>query len=317
MFTVGVDVGGSKIEAALVDDQGSVHASAHIATPVQQGPDGVIEAILGCIRQCLIASEVPVMGVGVGMAGQIDRASGSVHFAPNLGWRDVPLRARLEATLGLPVMVTNDVRAATWCEWRFGAGRGMEHMACLFVGTGIGGGLVLGGRLVEGHTNSAAEMGHMTIVAGGKPCRCGGRGCLEAYAGGWAIAQRAQEALQADPWAGEGLLALAGALENVSAATVSAAYGGGDPLAQRLVEETGFYLGAGAVTIVNAFNPQLLVLGGGVVEGLPVLVSLAEAFVKAHALEAANRGLRITRAALGPRAGVIGAADLTRARLGK
>jgi glucokinase len=238
--------------------------------------------------------------------------TGVVHFAPNLRWENVPLRAELERALGLPVAVTNDVRAATWGEWRCGAGAGVADLVVLFVGTGIGGGVVSGGRMLVGHSNTAGEVGHTTVVANGRQCHCRNRGCLEAYAGGWAIGERAQQAAQADPAAGATLVALAGGLDGITAGTVSAAYGRGDALARRLVEEVGAYLGAGAVSLVNAFNPARLVLGGGVIDGLPDLLPIIERDVREHALPTAVDGLEVVAAALGNQAPAIGAAALAR-----
>ena len=193
-LTVGVDLGGTKLRAALVDATGRVLVSEQRATLVAAGFDGVAGEIGAAVRACIGRAEgAPVLGVGVGVAGQVVAETGVVSYAPNLFWRDAPLRARLEHELGLPVAVLNDVRAATWGEWRHGAGQGVEDLVVVFVGTGIGGGVVSGGRLLTGCTNMAGELGHLTIVAGGRPCRCGNLGCLEAYAGGWAIALRARE----------------------------------------------------------------------------------------------------------------------------
>jgi glucokinase len=246
------------------------------------------------------------------VAGQVERETGVIRFAPNLGWRDVDLGSRLQKELGMHVVVTNDVRAATFGEWQHGAGQALDDMVCLFIGTGIGGGVVSGGRLLEGCRNSAGELGHMTIVPDGRDCHCPNRGCLEAYAGGWAIAKRAQEAAVANKDDGHRLVTLAGSVEQISAATVAQGYDVGDPLARRLVEETALYLAAGAVGIVNAFNPCLLVLGGGVIVGLPFMVTLIESTVRARALQAAVEGLRIVTAALGDKAGVVGAAAMAR-----
>jgi glucokinase len=249
------------------------------------------------------------------MAGQIEKYNGIVRFAPNLGWRNVPLGAMLEEALVLPVEVTNDVRAATYGEWLYGAGQGVDDLICLFVGTGVGGGIVSGGKLLEGCDNSAGELGHLTIMTDGRQCHCRNRGCLEAYAGGWAIAERAQEAVRIDLKAGQSLITLAGSIERITAATVTEAYATGDPVAQRIVEETAHFLAAGVVGIVNAFNPCLLVLGGGVIQGSPMYLPMVERAVRINALEAALGGLRIVTAALGNKAGVIGAAALARHRL--
>jgi glucokinase len=200
----------------------------------------------------------------------------------------------------------------TWGEWQHGAGKGINDLVCLFVGTGIGGGVVSHGHLLQGSINTAGELGHMTVVAGGRKCHCPNDGCLEAYAGGWAIAERARDAVRANPQAGTGLLALAGDINNISAITVTQAYRNNDPLAHRLVKDTTRYLAAGVVSIIHAFNPCLIILGGGVIEGLPDYVSMMETRVRAQALPTPLENLRIATAALGNRAGVIGAAALAR-----
>jgi glucokinase len=235
---------------------------------------------------------------------------GVVRYAPNLKWRNVPLKDKLEEKLKMPVVVTNDVRAATWGEWRYGSGRGVDDLIVLFVGTGIGGGVISNGNMIVGCSNTGGELGHITIVVDGRNCHCPNMGCLEAYAGGWAIAERAQEAVRAKPKEGQRLTSLAGGIKKITAATVSQTYQEGNQLANRLVEETGRYLAAGVVSIVNAFNPCLLVLGGGVIEGLPELVHMVEEFVRNRALKAATENLKIVKASLGGDAGVVGAAAL-------
>jgi len=312
-----VDLGGSKLETALVNTDGCIIASHRRSIHHEKNPDRAITDIVASIEICLREANQTAWGLGIGVAGQVDKVSGTVRFSPNLGWHNVPLRARLEEALGLPVVVNNDVRAATWGEWRHGAGQGVNDLVCLFVGTGIGGGIVSSGCLLEGCHNSAGELGHITIVASGRHCRCPNQGCLEAYAGGWAIAERAQEAVRADPKAGQALVTLVDGIQHISAATVSRAYTDGDPLASRLVEETAQYLAAGVVGIVNAFNPCLLILGGGVIQGLPEYIPLIERSVRANALETAVEHLRIVTAALGNKAGVIGAAALARSKIGE
>ena len=316
VLTLGVDLGGTKVETALVDAAGRIVASQRRPTQPEKGPDAVIADIVACVETCLGEAGKAAQSLGVGVAGQLDR-TGTLRFSPNLGWRNVSLKVKLEEALGIPVVIDNDVRAATRGEWRHGVGQGVNDLVCLFVGTGIGGGVVSGGRILEGCSNTAGELGHMTIVADGRRCHCPNRGCLEAYAGGWAIAERAQEAVRADPQAGQRLVALAGDIKQISAATVSQACGDGDPLARRLVEETAQYLAAGVVGIINAFNPCLLVLGGGVIQGRPEYVSEVERVVRENALQAAVQGLRIVMAALGDKAGVIGAAALARDKIGK
>jgi glucokinase len=316
-MTIGLDLGGTKIQTALVDAAGRIMVSRRQPTNPEKGPDEVIANIVASVKACLGEAGKTVQGLGVGVAGQLDR-TGTLRFSPNLpGWRNVPLKVELEDALAMPVVITNDVRAATWGEWRHGTGQDVDDMVCLFVGTGIGGGVVSGGRLMDGCSNTAGELGHMTIVADGRRCHCPNRGCLEAYAGGWAIAERAQQAVDADPQAGQRLIVLAGDVQQISAATVTHACSDGDPLACRLVEETTQYLAAGVVGIVNAFNPCLLVLGGGVIQGRPEYVPTVERLVRKNALQTAVEGSRIVIAALGNKAGVIGAAALARDMIGK
>jgi glucokinase len=186
----------------------------------------------------------------------------------------VSIQDRLTQTIGLPKVITNDVRAITWGEWLHGAGMGVNDLVCLFIGTGIGGGVVCGGRVLTGASNTAGELGHMTVDLHGPPCTCGNRGCLEALAGGWAIARRALQAINDNPAAGKALLKAAGLNQpiwpkDVNAKVVTDAARAGDPLAHLLVDEITQALIAGAVGLVNASNPSCLILGGGVLEGLP------------------------------------------------
>lgn len=310
-----MDLGGTKIEIALVDATGHIVISKRVPTKWERGPNKIIDAIIDGARNCLSKANKPVQCLGMGVAGQIEKDTGVVLFSPNLNWNNVPIRKRLEDALSIPVTVTNDVRAATYGEWLYGAGQRVDDLVCLFIGTGIGGGAIIGGKLLEGHSNSAGELGHMTIVSNGRKCRCLNSGCLEAYAGGWAISKRAQELVYDNPKEGQTLLALAGSTNNISAATVTEAYNLGDPLAQRIVQETAQFLAAGIVAIVNAFNPHLLILGGGVIQGLPAYVSMIDPLVRSNALETATGDLHIVEAALGNKAAVIGAAALAQHKL--
>lgn len=314
-LTVGVDLGGTKILAALVDGDGRTRATLRRATDVEGGFEAVVTQIVDLVDRCRgEAGGTHVEAVGVGVAGQVKADSGVVTRGPNLFWEDAPLRSTLEAELDLPVLVLNDVRAAAWGEWKHGAGRGSEDVAVVFVGTGVGGAVVSGGRMLTGCTNTAGELGHVTVVAGGRECRCGNRGCLEAYAGGWGIAERAREAVRGAPEEGARLVELAGSGADITAETVHEARSGGDPLATRLVDETADFLAAGLVGIVNAFNPCVLVLGGGIVEHAPLYVDRARRHVMERALEAGARDLRVRISALGEEAGAVGAASFARMR---
>jgi glucokinase len=308
-ITLGVDLGGTKVNVALVDASGRLLYSYKSLIHASKEPNRVIADILTGVEVCLSKTGQEAKALGIGVAAQVD-LKGVVHGSPNLGWRNVPLKKKLEKQLGLPVVVTNDVRAATWGEWRYGSGRGIDDLAVLFVGTGIGGGIISGGKVLSGCSNSGGELGHITIVYDGRKCRCPNRGCLEAYAGGWAIAERAQEAIRTLSHEGRRLLSLAGSVKQVTAVTVSQAYREGNLLARLLVDETGRYLAAGVVSIVNAFNPCLVVLGGSVVEGIPELIQIVKDNTRNRALEAAVEKLEIVKAALGADAGAIGAAAL-------
>lgn len=307
---LGVDIGGTKIETSLVTEGGEVLASHRGRTDPARGVARTVAEIVRCARECLAPASEVASAVGVGVAGQVDGATGVVRYGPNLGWRDVPLGARLERELGLPVVVANDVQAASWGEWRYGAGRGAEEMTTVFVGTGIGGGIISGGRLVGGCTGTAGEFGHLTLVHGGRSCRCGRRGCFEAYAGGWALEARAAEAVADDPEGGAALLEGAEEPERITAHHVAEARRAGDPLAKRLVDETVDLLASGLAGVVNGWNPCVLVLGGGIVTGFPELAERVPPLVRARALGTATAELEVRAAELGGTAGVVGAASL-------
>ncbi|HEY6330360.1 MAG TPA: ROK family protein, partial [Blastocatellia bacterium] len=312
VHTIGVDLGGTKVETALVNEAGEIVDHIRRPTEPKRGAAKVIEAIAESANTYLSGRDSLPKALGIGVAAQVDSNSGLVRYSPNLGWRDVPLGDELHRALGIPVTVVNDVWAASWGEFSHGAGQGVDELVCLFVGTGIGGGIVTGRRLLVGTSGSAGEWGHTTVAAAGRKCHCPNYGCMEAYAGGWAIAERAREAVAKDPDAGAFLLSRAGAIENILGVTVSEAFHAGDPLAVSIIKETGDYLAAGIVSIINSLNPSVLVLGGGVIEGIPDLVSMIEPIVRKLALPPALESLKISRAALANQAGVIGAAALAR-----
>jgi glucokinase len=311
LWAIGVDLGGTKIEVAGVEANGKLRQRIRRPTQAERGPAAVKADLVAAIKTIKNSFGPLPVGVGVGVAGQIDSLNGTVRFSPNLGWEDEPLREDLRQALGLPVFVTNDVRAATWGEWLHGAGQGCADLVCLFVGTGIGGGVVSGGQVLSGCSNSAGELGHITIDLNGPSCRCGKRGCLEALAGGWAIARRAQGLMAEDPQGSAFLLEIAvGKLEGVTAEMVAQAFQKRDPLALRVIDEATKALIAGAASLVNAFNPCRLILGGGVIEGLPELVGRIAQGVREQALKAAAEPLQIMLSELHNNAGVVGAAAL-------
>jgi glucokinase len=309
--TIGVDLGGTKLALAAVGPTGRVLSSHRHPTELRGGAEPVVRDITDCIDGCLGPAGRRASRIGIGIAAQVD-GRGTVVTSPNLGWTNVPLRILVERATRRPTMVTNDVRAITYGEWKHGAGRGAQDLVCIFVGTGIGGGIVADGRLRYGASNTAGEVGHMTIVSGGRKCHCPNSGCLEAYAGGWAIAERAQERARQDPKAGAVVVRKAHGVDRVTAKTVSEASRAGDRFARELMAETAEYLAAGLVGVVNGFNPGVVVLGGGVIEGVPSLVPATARRVRAMGLRVATRRLKVVRAGLGGRAGVLGAAAMAR-----
>lgn len=308
-WAIGIDVGGTKIHFACIDIKGNIFKEVVIPTRVGEGELVITADIVEVARNLLktfITSRPPPKGIGIGLAGQIEAKTGLIYFAPNLHWRNFPLKKKLENTLQLPIEITNDVRASTQGEWHFGAGQGCDNFVCLFIGTGIGGGIVSQGQLIEGSSNSAGELGHMTVCINGNPCSCGNKGCLEAYAGGWAIAANTKNYLKAHP----DVMNSFADLDSITAAKVIEKYREGDALATMMVDEAKEALIAGGITIVNALNPQKIILGGGVLEGLPEIIPWLNSGIRKKALSSAIRALEIVPAKLNRNAGVIGAAAM-------
>ncbi|MGP8159577.1 MAG: ROK family protein [Thermoplasmata archaeon] len=312
-LVLGIDLGATKVVSALLGRDGAIvrHSGRHLHS--NDGPDGVIRALVRSAETCLEGdTSLRPRAAGVAVAAQVDPRTGTVIHAPNLGWRDVPLARRVSKELGdIPVVVLNDARAATLAEWRFGAGRGVSDLFCMFLGTGVGGSAVVGDRLLEGGTHALGEVGHITIVVGGRKCHCPNRGCLEAYVGGWAIAERAQEAVRSDPESGAALVARAGTERAITAQTVFQVYRAGDVLAGRLVRETERFLADGAVSVVNAFNPSVFVLGGGLVAGMPEFVPVVEAAIRVRCQPPAAMA-RVLVASFGENAPLVGAGEAAR-----
>jgi len=317
-WAMGIDLGGTKIELAEMDREGNLGRSEREPTDAFRGPAEVKKRVAAAIKNFIKQAGSPPLGIGIGVAGIVEPRSGVVRLGPNLGWTDVPLRGELEEAVGLPVVIGNDVRTATRGEWLFGAGKGCDDFICIFVGTGIGGGIVSGGRLLSGVNHSAGEIGHMMVEIDGPLCACGNRGCWEALASGTALAAQARDLIRRDPGEARSLLDLAeGAEDGVTAAVVARAYKQGNRAAGRLVDNMVLILIAGIVTLVNVLNPARCLLGGGVMEGFPDLIGRIREGVRKRALAPAVEKLEILPAKLGPKAPVMGAASLVFERLGK
>jgi glucokinase len=309
-LAIGVDIGGSKVAAGIVDEDGQVLDRARRDTPstdVGKTEDVIVEVV----RE--LAERNDVLAVGVGAAGWIANDHATVLFSPHLAWRDEPLREALAERIGTPLIVENDANAAAWAEYRFGAAQGAAVVVCVTLGTGIGGGLVIGGAVYRGAFGIACEYGHMTLVPDGRSCACGNKGCWEMYASGRALARDARELAAESPMAAARMLELAGSVEGLTGPVVTAAAEAGDPAAQSICTTMGRWLGRGLANLAAVLDPSIFVIGGGVSQAGELLLRPArEEF--AHTLT--GRGFRpqaeVVLAALGPDAGLVGAADLAR-----
>lgn len=290
-------------------------------THSELGPEGVLDRIAQLVADVIAATATETgakagdfVGVGVGAPGPLDRERGVVIVAPNLGWRDFPLRQAISDRVGLPAAIDNDANCATLGEWWCGAAKGGRNVVGLTIGTGIGGGLILNGALYHGSSDVAGEIGHTTIDSTGRRCKCGNYGCLEAYASGPAIAERAREALAGDePSLLIGLVG--GDLARITARTVYDAAGAGDAIAQEVVRETARFLGAGVANLLNIFNPDVVVLAGGVTEAGEALFTPLRAEVRRRAFRPAVAACRIVPGILAGTAGVVGAVATFKAQM--
>jgi glucokinase len=306
-----VDLGGTKIIAAVVLPDGKIISRNYCMTMADHGPEIVIDRILVAVNRATAQANLntsDVIGIGIAAAGIMDTARGIVTTSPNLPrWYNVPLRDVIADRLGVVTYVINDANAAALGEHRFGAGVGFDNIVYLTVSTGIGGGIIIGGELYSGADGCAGEMGHMTVEANGPRCHCGNFGCLEALASGWAMAKAALRRIKNGEKSSIVEL-VDGRLENITAETVSAAARRGDKLAADLVAESAKYLGIGLANLVNIFNPELIVIGGGLSKMGDMLLKPAQRVLKERAFQLPAQTAHIARARLGSNAGIIGAA---------
>ncbi|MDD1478074.1 ROK family glucokinase [Arthrobacter sp. H16F315] len=310
-LAIGVDIGGTKVAAGVVDAEGRILARAKRSTPGDD-PRAVEQVIVELVEE--LGAGHRVWSVGIGAAGWMDLDGGTVLFSPHLAWRNEPLRDNLQRLLRRPVLLTNDADAAAWAEWRFGAGQGQDRLVCITLGTGIGGAMVMDGRIERGRFGVAGEFGHQIIMPGGHRCECGNRGCWEQYASGNALGREARELAAANsPVAQELLKAVDGRVELITGVIVTELAKAGDATSRELLEEVGEWLGLGLANLAAALDPGKFVIGGGLCDAGELLVGPAR---KAFARNLTGRGFRpaadIELAALGPDAGLIGAADLSR-----
>lgn len=318
--SIGVDVGGTRVKAGLVDADGAVLVTAQRPTPGRTAPDAVLErTLLSAIQELLAdpaAKDRGVDGVGVAVAGLVDETRGTVVYAPHLPWRDVPLRDRLAARLHLPVVVDNDANAAAWAEHRFGAGRGESHLLMLTLGTGIGGAVLTEGRLQRGRHGLAGELGHVRVVPEGRVCPCGNRGCWEQYVSGTVLRREGQELVRRGGAASAALTAACGGdPDRLQGDDVTRLARQGDPASAAVLAVAGRWLGTGLAAAVATLDPGTVVIGGGLSEAGDLLLDPARAALAEQLLGRGHRPVpAVEPAALGVGAGLVGAADLARSQ---
>ena len=315
---IGVDMGGTKILSAVIDTEGNVLATAKVPTKADRDVSEVIDRIAGSVQKAIDKSGVAsdsIQAIGIGAPGPLDPATGVVIFAPNLGWRDVPLKTELETRTGFPTFVDNDVNVGTLGEHVFGAGQGVQNVVGIFVGTGIGGGIILNGELFHGASKTAGEIGHIIVKAGGPRCGCGTRGCLEAIASRTAMTKQFRKAILKKGKQSIISELTGGDLSAIRSGVLAKAIRANDKLTLKIFKKVTKYLGIGIGSIVNFLNPEMIVLGGGVVEALDdkFLDDIRTAAEK-YALPNTLSGVQIVPAKLGDNSAILGAAALARQR---
>ena len=314
-FIIGVDLGGTKISAGAVSIDGShVVGVRSVPTQPELGAEGVVDRIYSVIEGVILdainetgVTRKNIIGIGIGAPGPLDRDHGIVVVAPNLGWKDFPLRDRITSRFGLPATLDNDANCATVGEWWLGAARGGRNVVGITIGTGIGGGLIINEQLYHGASDVAGEIGHTTIDVNGRHCKCGNYGCLEAYASGPAIATRAREALMREDTASLMPALVDGLLDKITAELVYDAAKKGDGLANEIVRDTARYLGAGIASLLNVINPDVVVIAGGVTRAGDALFAPLRTEVRRRAFSPAVKAARIVPAELPGTAGIVGA----------
>lgn len=312
MLGIGIDIGGTKVAAGVVDEAGNLLNRLQQPSPTKT-PQDVEDVIVACVNQ--LRREFPeVASVGVGAAGWVDREQAIIRFSPHLAWRNEPLRDQLAQRIELPVLIDNDANAAAWAEFRFGAGRGADVMVCTTLGTGIGGAMIINGELFRGQYGMAGEWGHMTIIPDGHWCPCGNRGCWEQYASGNALVRDARALLaEGSPHAAALTERVGRDPTRLTGPDITAAAVAGDAMAANLIADVGMWLGRGLANLAAALDPEIFVIGGGVSEaGELLLVPARAAFERTLTGRGFRQSARIVAAELRNDAGLIGAADLAR-----
>ncbi|MCW2774840.1 MAG: glucokinase [Nocardioides sp.] len=307
----GIDVGGTKIAGGVIDEKGAIVEELRVESPATDA-EAIEEAIAGLVLE--LRSRHAIETVGVGAAGYVDKARAVVLFAPNVAWRNEDLKGELEKRVDLPVVIENDANAAAWGEFTYGAGHDADDLLLVTVGTGVGGGFVLDGELYRGANGVGAEIGHMRVVPNGILCGCGKHGCFEQYASGSALVREARSLAMSGAMIARGMLARAGGdIHKITGPLITEAAQHGDAGARQQLAELGRWLGEGIASLTEILDPGVVVIGGGVSEAGDLLL---EPMRSAFAGQLVGRGFRpipeIRKARLGNKAGLIGAADLSR-----
>lgn len=313
-FIIGVDLGGTNIVVSAMSRDGTrLFGRQSAPTLADEGADAVVQRMAGMVEETIgtvmreaAVSREAILGIGLGAPGTVDRELGVVLAAPNLRWQNYPLVERMTALTGLPVRIDNDANCATYGEWWLGAARGGINVIGVTIGTGVGGGIIIDRQLYHGFTGAAGEIGHVTIDLTGRRCGCGNYGCLEAYASGSAIAGRAREALEHDETSVLRTL-VHGDLSRITAALVYQAASEGDGVALEIVRDTAKFLGAGIANLLNIFNPDVVVIAGGVTQAGELLFAPLRTEVRRRAFKSVSDACRIVPGTLPGTAGVVGA----------
>jgi len=310
MNTVGIDIGGTKIAGALVSESGEILRELKVPSPANDS-QALQAAVVSMVNELRQGQEI--LAVGVAAAGFIDANQAVVVYSPNLSWRNEPLKAKLEADLGVPVFIENDANAAGWAEYRFGAGRGSHHMMMLTIGTGVGGAIVANGELFRGAFGIGAELGHSNFIPNGKACGCGQKGCLEQYGSGTALLNSAKELIASGSPDSSRLAELATLKGELTGVEVYQAIQEGDKGALRLLGELGTNLGMAVASFTAILDPEIMVIGGGVsAAGELLLEPIRAAYLEHLPARGFRPELEIVAAQLHNDAGLVGVADLAR-----
>ena len=312
MIYVGVDVGGTNIKIGLVDMKGAIIADNSIKTNKNKDYRGILKEIVEDIRLLCIKAGVDyhgIAGIGLGVPGMVDSRTGTVSYSANLGWRDVPIVHGLEVASGIHAEAANDANCAAWGEYKFGASRSMDNVILVTLGTGVGSGIIIDGKLFDGVASAGGEAGHMIIVKDGKKCNCGLRGCWERYASATALVEQTKEAMDADP---HSLMHdIVRKYGKISGRTAFIAAEQGDTAGKKVVENYIDYIATGLINLGNIFHPNAIIIGGGVSNEGAALISPLEDKVNSGLIaNEYNPKVRIIGATLGNKAGIIGAAAL-------